>query len=518
MIQELQNKIILSDIIKPKVKLIRKSNLFWGCCPFHKEKTPSFAVNDEKKFYHCFGCGAHGNVFNFLMNIEELDFPTVVQNLCIAYDVPYKGMIKDRHKIQEQQQEILSVLSEAMKLYQEQLKDNEEVQQYLYSRGLTKETIQRFSIGYASQNHVVTVLLQKYTIDILKKSGIVSSGTFDRLRNRIIFPILNEKHQTIAFAGRALGDEQPKYINSSETDIFQKNLTLYNINNISSKTLEIFLVEGYMDVIMMNQCGLSNVVSSMGTSISKGQLFTIFRRTKTLYLVLDGDQAGQIATNRTIDLILDMITPGYRVFIGVLPKSLDPDSFLRNNSPAAFKECFLPLIDFLCKKIVEDLDLKSGDDLAIGFSRIEEQIGKIKNPNIQKSYKMTLNNFIKEQRNTQLYKKNYSNLTKKLNKTISYIPSAEENIIIIILKYKKILQEHIEQLARISFSNIQLENIKNNLILHIENQEEYDKIQQEYLNNSHIKNIMDSSKSFLHREEFCSKYLWDLICMMPINI
>lgn len=521
MIPELQNKILLSDIVKQKIKLVKKNNLLWGCCPFHKEKTPSFVVNDEKKFYHCFGCGAHGNVFNFLMQLENIDFPNVVRNLCMAYEIPYTWNKKDIHKV-EVQQEITPILLEANNFYQEELVKHQEVMTYLENRGLSRESIKKFSLGYAPQSKIVTTLLQTYSIEQVKNSGIISSGTLDRLRNRVIFPILNEKQQPIAFAGRSLGEEQPKYINSSETQLFQKNLTLYNIHNIPYNSEAIFLVEGYMDVITMDQYGLSMVVSSMGTSVSKGQLFTIFRRTKNLYLVLDGDKSGLMAMDRTIDLILEMISPGYKVFIGILEEELDPDSFLRKYSVEKFKNSFIPLMDFLCNKVIAGLDLQSGDDLAMGFHKIDEQINKIKNKNIQLSYKLVLNNFIRKARNQE----NSSNYgfrkttnyfqSKSTIRHISYIPSAEENIMVIILKYKSILEEHIEQLARVSFTNMALEKMKNQLILYINNNDVYGRLLEDYLASTYVQKIMEGSKSFLHREDFCRKYLWDLVCSLPI--
>lgn len=520
-LEEIIKKIILSEIIAKYIKLIKKNTLYWGKCIFHKEDTPSFAVNNEKEYYHCFGCGAHGNVFNFLMFVNNKTFLEVLEELCKIYELPFKKT----HGIENINNNIIEeILNFALKYYEINLENNLDILNYLYERGIDGTIIKKFRLGYSKDNSVVIELMKKYSLKLIKEAGITSMGSYDRLRNRVIFPIFNEKNQVIGFGGRTLKeDEKPKYINSSESSYFHKNLILYNINNIEYQVPFIYLVEGYIDVISMVSNGYINTVGSMGTSVSKFQIFMILKRTKKIIIMFDGDEAGMRATERVVSLILSMITPVYEVFICLLPLKEDPDSFIKKKNK--FDEYTITLIDFLKKKILENKDLLKGKDLSEAFTVTEEYIALIENTSVKKSYKLLLEGFIKDElynlkkkKAQEEYKKNIINdktIMKKITNTI-YNNNREENIISIIITFPDLLKEFIEHLAIVVFKDNEIEKIKNHIVLHY-NVESFNQIIEKYKNHERILKILEHNKLLLLKKEFCKKYLYDLLCLMPID-
>jgi DNA primase len=519
-LEEVIKKIILSEVVCKYIKLIKKNTLYWGKCIFHKEDTPSFAVNNEKEYYHCFGCGAHGNVINFLMFVNNKTFLEVLEELCKTYNLPFK---KNKDITVINNNTIEEILNFSLKHYESNLENNINVLDYLYKRGIDGSLIKKFRLGYSKENSLVIELMKKYSLKLIQEAGIGSMSTYDRLRNRIIFPIFNEKNQVIGFGGRTLKDEKPKYINSSESNHFHKNLSLYNINNIEYQVSVIYLVEGYMDVISMVANGYINTVGSMGTSVSKFQIFMILRRAKKIIIIFDGDEAGIKATERIINLILSMITPVYEIFICLLPLNEDPDSFLKQKRN--FEEYTVSLMDFVKKKIIENKNLLKDKDLAEAFTKAEEYTNLIENINVKKSYKLLLESFIKDQlhiikkqKNREEYISNnfqYKKIPKKINNNI-YMSSREENIISIIITYNDLLNDFIEHLALIVFEDKDLEKIKNNIVLYY-NTGNFNGIIEKYKNHEKVIKILQCNKLLLMKKDFCRKYLYDLLCLMPID-
>lgn len=514
-LKEIKSKIILSQVISKYIKLIKKNTLYWGKCIFHKENTPSFAVNNEKEYYHCFGCGVHGNVFSFLMYVNQQTFKEVLESLCETYNIPLNKI----NTYIPNDNIIKNILKDALEIYKNSLYENKEVLNYLYNRGIDDNLIKIFNLGFANQNKVIIELLKKYSISHIKNSGIISMGNYDRLRNRIIFPIFNEKQECISFAGRTTKDEKPKYINSNETDIFHKGLCLYNIQQISKSYQQIpiiYLVEGYMDVIIMYKYGYENTVSSMGTSVSKPQLFTILKKTKKICLIFDGDDAGEKATERTVNILLSMINPSYEIIICSLPKNQDPDSFLRNNLPTDLEKYYKNLFDYLIGNITKNLDLQNPKDVSYGFERAFNYINLIENPSLKTSYKLLFENKLKELISQEKNKEKNTYIKNLKKKNNVYISNREENIMIIILTYPELLHEFIEHLAIICFKDFELEKIKNNILLHY-NTSNFSSVILKFKENIRIKNLIENNKSLLLKQDFCKKYLYDLLCLMPIN-
>ena len=348
--EKLRSMVLISDVVGKKVKLKQHGKEFQGLCPFHNEKTPSFTVNNQKGFYHCFGCGAHGDIFTFVMSNEGLEYKEAVHKLADDFGVEIPIISKNKIFTEDINYKICQ---SALQFFQDKLwlYEGEEARKYLTNRGFTIDDIKKFAIGYApnSFDSLIKFLKSQSFSDLaIKNSGLVSvkenQEIYDKFRKRIIFPIFNQKNQVMAFGGRILGDELPKYLNSAETTIFKKKETLYNLN-IARKSIfdkgYVILVEGYMDAISLAMSGFENVVAGLGTAIGEAHLQKIFLTTDKLVIALDGDSAGVNAAKRLIDIALPIITVDKNISIIKIPEKLDPDDFIKKFG----QEKFQALID-----------------------------------------------------------------------------------------------------------------------------------------------------------------------------
>ena len=329
-------------VIGDYVRLRKAGQNFTGLCPFHQEKTPSFSVHATKQFYHCFGCGKSGDVFKFVMEMDKSTFPeavgTVAAKCGIAIPKPRERSPEERRQNQ-QRSTLVEVHREAAAFFSRALNQSPEGQAahaYLEDRGLDAQTIARFGLGYApsSGDALLRHLKTKYPEKLLDSAGLFSrdqSGRlFDRFRRRIIFPISNESGKIIAFGGRALGDENPKYLNSPETPIYTKSSVLYHLDRAKEgirKNDFVILVEGYMDTIAVARAGILNVVASCGTSLAEGQIKLLGRFSRRVIVNYDPDAAGQAATERSLTLLLEK---EFDVRVLALPAGADPDKYIKD--------------------------------------------------------------------------------------------------------------------------------------------------------------------------------------------
>ena len=336
-------------VIGEYVRLKKTGANFTGLCPFHQEKTPSFAVHPVKQIYHCFGCGQGGDVFKFVMEMEKCAFPEairVVAEKCgIAIPKPRERSPEERQENQ-QRSALVEVHREAAAFFARQLHESPEGKvafAYLEDRGLNREAMMRFGLGYApsSGDALLRALKRKYPEKLLESSGLFSrdqSGRlFDRFRRRILFPISNESGKVIAFGGRSMGDDMPKYLNSPETPIYSKSNVLYHLDRAKEglrKSDFAILVEGYMDAIAVARAGISNVVASCGTSLAEPQVKLLGRFTRRVVVNYDPDTAGQAATERSLNLLLEK---EFDVRVLALPGAADPDKFIHEQGVEAYK-------------------------------------------------------------------------------------------------------------------------------------------------------------------------------------
>src|SRR5579862_883732 len=349
-------------VIGEYVRLKKTGQNFTGLCPFHQEKSPSFAVHPVKQIYHCFGCGAGGDVFKFLMEMDKTDFPEAVRAVAekcgIAIPQPRERSPEERRE-QQQRTGVVEMHRDAAAFFSRHLETTAEgkaAKMYLLDRGLDAEAIARFGLGFAPSGGDVLWrhLKSKYPEKLAESSGLVgrdpSGRVYDRFRRRIMFPIANDAGKIIAFGGRALGDDLPKYLNSPETPIYTKSRVLYHLDRAKEAMRQgdaVVLVEGYMDTIAVARAGITNVVASCGTSLTETQVKLLTRFTRRVIVNYDPDTAGQAATERSLAILLEQ---NCDVRVLALPGGKDPDTFIRTEGAAAYRkllESAPPYLDYL---------------------------------------------------------------------------------------------------------------------------------------------------------------------------
>lgn len=346
-IEEVRMKNDIVDVISGYVHMQKKGSRYFGLCPFHSEKSPSFSVTPAKQMYYCFGCGAGGNVFTFLMNYENYTFAEAVKMLAerAGVTLPEVEYSKEQKKAESKRSLLLAVNKEAAKFFYYQLRgrQGEVGYRYLQNRGLSEETMHKFGLGYAGKYHngLAQYLIQKgYSQELIREAGLVNvdekRGMYDKFFNRVIFPIQDMNHRVIGFGGRVMGDGQPKYLNSPETMVFDKSRNLYGLNFArTARKNHIILCEGYMDVIAMHQAGFTQAAASLGTSFTAGQANLLKRYTEEILLAYDSDGAGTNAALRAIGILKEA---GLTAKVISLEPYKDPDEFIKNLGADAFTQ------------------------------------------------------------------------------------------------------------------------------------------------------------------------------------
>jgi len=370
-------------VVGEYVRLKKSGQNFTGLCPFHSEKTPSFAVHPVKQIYHCFGCGVGGDVFKFVMEMDKITFPEAVRAVAekCGIPVPRARERTPEERLENQQRgALVEMHREAAAFFAQQLGGTPEgkaARAYLHDRGLDAESVARFGLGYAPSggDALLRVLKPKYPEKILEGAGLFSRNEngrlFDRFRRRIIFPIANESGKIVAFGGRALGDELPKYLNSPETPIYSKSGVLYHLDRAKEALRQrdfAVLVEGYMDAIAVARAGVGNVVASCGTSLTETQVKLLARFTRRVVVNYDPDTAGQAATERSLTILLER---GAHVRVLALPGGRDPDSFIKAEGAAAYSKLLSEApeyVDYLISRARQmDLATAEGKLRAVNF-------------------------------------------------------------------------------------------------------------------------------------------------------
>ncbi|MDJ0832241.1 MAG: DNA primase [Gammaproteobacteria bacterium] len=341
-IDDLLNRVDIVEIIDARVPLKKKGREYWACCPFHNEKSPSFSVSPNKQFYHCFGCQAHGNAISFLMDYDHMDFVEAVEALAqhLGVEVPHEQGHAPSRAEDAQAQSLYSTLEQCSRYFQDQLKQHSEAIDYLKHRGISGGTAKAFAIGFAPAgwNNLSGDPQQLLQSGMLVQND--SGNTYDRFRHRIMFPIRDRRGRTIAFGGRIINPEDnPKYLNSPESPVFHKGeeiYGLYEMKQASSQINQIFITEGYMDVVALAEHGLSTAVATLGTAINGGQIEKLFRLCKKLVFCFDADQAGRKAAWRALENSLAALKEGRIARFLFLPDGHDPDTFIKQHGQQAF--------------------------------------------------------------------------------------------------------------------------------------------------------------------------------------
>ena len=383
-LDDLLERVDIVEVIDRRVKLKRTGKNYSARCPFHEEKTPSFSVNPDKQFYYCFGCGAGGNALGFIMDYENLDFPRAVETLAgsAGLQVPREEDRSGRDNTEREQSHraLYGLMEQASRYYRQQLRQHPEASRaitYLKQRGLTGEIAKQFDLGFAPPgwNNLHTALGNTPAQQtLLKDSGMLveneSGKLYDRFRDRVVFPIRDQRGRVVAFGGRVLGDDKPKYLNSPETDIFHKGRELYGLyqaRQANRKLERLLVVEGYMDVIALAQHGINYATATLGTATSKTHLERVYRLCPEVVFCFDGDEAGRKAAVRAMEAALPCMEDGRQARFLFLPEGEDPDTMVRSAGAEHFEQLVrgaMPLEHFLFESVAQGLDTDSMDGKA----------------------------------------------------------------------------------------------------------------------------------------------------------
>ena len=468
----------LSQLISKYVTLTPRGNSFVGKCPFHDEKTPSFNVNDSKGLYHCFGCKAGGNVITFIQEFKNFSFPETIKYLSNYLGIDF--VYEDSERL-NQQNKLFRILSLANDLFVKNLKTNNSAINYLKSRKIDLESIDKFHIGFCPNEEKIINYFSDYGISLeeLKKTDLFikkeDNNFFGRFKGRITFPIFNYANKIVAFGARSLGASKIKYINSQESSIFKKSEILFGLTQnyeVIKKNKELILVEGYMDVISMYKNNFKCALSSMGTSLSSNQINKLWNLVDVPFICFDGDTAGQESTKKIALKTLEFLSPGKSFKFIILPSEYDPDSFFNKNNFQQFnflKASAISLADFLWQIIIESFNDFSPEFIAKIDETIKSYSNKIKNRSVSTEYYK----FLMNKKKQFLWEKN--SLKNKGVKT--YFQKAEgqinEKLLIVYAFFEmEIFLSMIEDITKIKLDNTSLEAIKKDIITTISSENE----------------------------------------------
>ncbi len=495
-LDNIKSKIFLSEIIGRDIHLTKKGREFVGNCPFHLEKTGSFFVNDEKGKYYCFGCGAHGDIVSYVMESKGYNFKQSIKFLAGETNTKLpedKILVTKNNNIQK-------IMEECVNFFQEQLQSNEKVIKYCENRGINTETLERFKIGHCPKN--IRDFFQKLLKSGFKYSDIIKTGVFknqdySKFSERLIFPVFDINNQAIAFGARSIiKEEQPKYINSSESPSFQKKETLYGYNiaskNISKKGKPYIVVEGYTDTIIMHQFGFNTTAASMGTAFSSNHLLKLWKHCDEPIICFDGDQAGIRAMKKVANIALEYISPGKTLKFCQIPDNHDPDSFLNANSANSMKKLLensLYLIDFLWQYHTLEfncIENKAPEHIASWKKNIIDNLSIIKNRELLKMYIQEIKDriyiFIKKERAKKFLKLGTTALlgTSPVSFQSEFFINKENKALIreAILLYTAVgcedaLWKVSEKLSYITFSSQQMNELRDCLLCEMEIKEKF---------------------------------------------
>ena len=479
-LEEIKQRVKVSDVVGAAVQLKRRGKEFVGLSPFSTEKTPSFTINDEKGFYHCFSSGEHGNIFDFLVKVEKLNFGDAVRKLAAKAGMPAFKFTKENIEVENKRKKYDEILTIALQNYQKNFFENQFVKKYALDRGLTEEILSIFKIGYSGEYGLNVSLFSNFNQKELIESGVFfhdekNNKLIDRFKNRLIFPIFDYNNKVIGFGGRALGQNYlAKYINSPETEFFKKGFNLYNLNNAKSENKQsgiIFVVEGYMDAISLYQAGFKNVVATLGTAMTESHLNLVWRYFNDPVVCFDGDRSGQNAAQKISEKLIAFMKPGYSLSFLILPNGFDPDSFIRKNGKNNFESLLDQKIDignFIFENNLQNLQSTQPEERAGFEKKLIDTCLLIQDSTVKKYYVSFFKNKIFEQFSNRKNKNiKPLNKTKELTRKITRYSSfelKEFSLMYLFLNNFAILRNQLEKVSLINFHNKNLEELRKVLI------------------------------------------------------
>ena len=497
-LEELRGRISVVDVVGRRVKLTKRGRNYVGLCPFHNEKSPSFNCSDDRGGYKCFGCGAGGDVFGFVMQTENLTFPEAVEKLAGEAGMEVPRLTPEARERAEQASGLANVLDLAAKWFESQLtgKAGAGARAYAEKRGLSADTIARFRLGFAPQAR--TAMKEALLARGIPEAQLVEAGllvkpeeggaTFDRFRNRLMFPIGDRRGRIIAFGGRALDDAPAKYLNSPETPLFHKSRTLYNLamaREAAPTAGTVIVSEGYMDVIALAQAGFGHAVAPLGTALTEEQMGMLWKLAAEPVLCFDGDKAGWNAALRAAGNCLPLLEPGRSFRFAVLPEGQDPDDLIRAKGPVAMAEVLAaaqPLSDILWRKALEGRALDTPERRAALKKALDEMAGEIANADVREFYRQDFKERLARQfasaatpaAQRQARSAPWTGRGKPKVIPFGGLPASypislgqgrkEQSLLAGVLLHPEYLDSHVEELARIDFSSADLDTLRQAVI------------------------------------------------------
>ena len=536
-IAEIKNKLNVSDVVNKFVKLTRRGNEFVGLSPFKSEKTPSFTVNDDKEFYHCFSTSEHGDMFSFMMKHKGYTYPESIEYLAkLAGLNPSSGIVSSNYNDNFiDNTNLKQIFIEADKFFRNNLINSDQTNKYLNKREISKKIIDTFSLGHASSKSdslYKFFLSKRFELKDMLESGLIKKSNkndneyYDFFRNRLIFPIKDNRSNIIAFGGRALDNSNIKYINSSENKLFKKGYNLYNLDLAIEKDHRIedlIIVEGYMDVISLYQNGFENTVAPLGTALTNPQIEKAWRYCKSPIICFDGDVAGSKAAYRSAINVLQILKPEHSIRICTLSDNLDPDDYIKAKGKVRFKKLISEakvLSEFIWDKEYSQIKSLNPEDLAGFENRIKLLINEIKDETVKNYYKKNYLQKLQDLKSIKSYQNNnYQKSWKKSNfvKISSEILKSERGginedsshirekvILLCIIENPNLISDFFEELGILPFNKTDFSRLCSFMVEYASNDnKELEKTAfKSYLSNSEFSNIIDE----VYKKELLNTY------------
>jgi len=476
-IEDLRQRVPLSDVVGRRVKLIRKGRRHSGLCPFHAEKTPSFSVVDDDGFYHCFGCGVHGDAISFLREMDGLEFMEAVERLAEMAGLAVPRTVPQDPAASRQRKAALDILEETTLFFEAALRrdDGRDATRYLKQRGLDSAIVKTYRIGYSPRMGLRAALKDKgFSDEDMLAAGVIrksdrDGSLYDYFRDRVMFPIENRQGKVIAFGARALGDAQPKYLNSGEGPTFSKKAVLYGWVQAREglrRNLPLVVAEGYMDVIAIHHSGVAAAVAPLGTALTPEQIALLWKLHDEPVLCFDGDAAGQRAQTRALERILPLLEPGRSARLAVLPEGKDPDDLIAASGPEGFRKVIgtaRSLIDSLWEQIQAEFDIRQPEARAQFWQAVRGHVRSIGNNQVRSAYGDEIESRIAAMRN-QIRGISSMVAPRRASRPQTGLINRHRAVVALLLAHPSLVSANFEALSMLDSGDQSLESLKKALI------------------------------------------------------
>ncbi|MDC3294246.1 DNA primase, partial [Alphaproteobacteria bacterium] len=476
-IEDLRQRVPLSDVVGRRVKLIRKGRRHSGLCPFHAEKTPSFSVVDDDGFYHCFGCGVHGDAISFLREMDGLEFMEAVERLAEMAGLAVPRTVPQDPAASRQRKAVLDILEETTLFFEAALRrdDGRDATRYLKQRGLDSAIVKTYRIGYSPRMGLRAALKDKgFSDEDMLAAGVIrksdrDGSLYDYFRDRVMFPIENRQGNVIAFGARALGDAQPKYLNSGEGPTFSKKAVLYGWVQAREglrRNLPLVVAEGYMDVIAIHHSGAAAAVAPLGTALTPEQIALLWKLHDEPVLCFDGDAAGQRAQTRALERILPLLEPGRSARLAVLPEGKDPDDLIAASGPEGFRKVIgtaRSLIDSLWEQVQAEFDIRQPEARAQFWQAVRGHVRSIGNNQVRSAYGDEIESRIAAMRN-QIRGISSMVAPRRASRPQTGLINRHRAVVALLLAHPSLVSANFEALSMLDSGDQSLESLKKALI------------------------------------------------------